>query len=330
MYTNNNPYNVEDRCYDPEHIESVLEVISKNFKTYFSRYIETDGGVIKELNIKSLEDKFGISSVKKKNPKDIGLTYKSIINDAIEKYESDRAKYLKILDPDYLDEFYDSPQVFKSKILRNECPIIRATINMGSKALDKYRANFNACDPNLMLDVTFNLVEFALDYIENTYNEDEYDNISEIDDLGLYDLDFEPADKPYSANGVIGGGIRSHFLYKISPAAFPNRGRMALWALWYLTDNKTFGCHTDSEFIMVDINKCITQQNYFYPYELFTYYAFHIYKMLKEKADEYGVNIDTKYRYVLVESFLNFVAGEHITDIELFSHQISNEGRGYD
>src|SRR6476661_1370211 len=53
-------------------------------------------------------------------------------------------------------------------------------------------------------------------------------------------------------NLVIGGGIKSHFLYSRYPYAFPNRSQNALWALYFLTDKKEFGFDDGSEFLMID------------------------------------------------------------------------------
>ena len=110
-------------------------------------------------------------------------------------------------------------------------------------------------------------------------------------------------------------------LYKVNPMMFPYRSRNALWALWFLTDKNPFGCKMDSEFLMIDTKNFTMQQNYYYPYELFAFYAFEIYKMLRDKADEMKAYIDPNYRYVIVESFLNYVAGEHGAEIDFYLSQ---------
>ena len=189
-----------------------------------------------------------------------------------------------------------------------------------------YRYEFSIAAPDNLLSVVSNLSRFAKEYMEEFYNEENYDEpIYYYDDLELGDIDTED----YTAYGVIGGGIKSHMLYKVQPSAFPNRSRNALWALWYLSGKKTFGCEMDSEFLMIDVDKSITQQNYFYPYELFSYYAFHIYALLKEKAEELGVYIDPGYRYVAVDRFLDFIAKEHDDEISFLKSQIKDGGFGY-
>ena len=76
---------------------------------------------------------------------------------------------------------------------------------------------------------------------------------------------------------------------------------------------------------MIDVKKNIVQQNYFYPYELFAYYAFEIYKMLENKALECGVEFNHKYRYVYVNSFLEYVAFEHENEISEIKKENENK-----
>ena len=80
---------------------------------------------------------------------------------------------------------------------------------------------------------------------------------------------------------------------------------------------------------MIDVSKSITQQNYFYPYQLFTYYAFDIYKYLRDKANEMGAYIDPEYRYVIVDAFLDYVANEHDDEISFLKAQIRDGGMGF-
>ena len=114
-------------------------------------------------------------------------------------------------------------------------------------------------------------------------------------------------------------------LYKLNPMVFPSRSRNAVWALWFLSGKQDFGCRMSSEFLMIDVQKVITQQNYFYPYTLFAYYAFEVYKMLRDKAYDLGAYIDPAYRYVIVDAFFDYVASEHLAEIKLLSKQLSEE-----
>ena len=179
-------------------------------------------------------------------------------------------------------------------------------------------------DADWLLRVVYNLCVFGDEYQEN-YDPNTYEDAQTYQDLDLSLLDTDD----YTAYGVIGGGIKTHMLYKVHPAIFPNRSRSAIWALWYLTNKQTFDCKTDSEFLMIDLSKNIVQQNYFYPYQLFAYYAFEIYKMLRDKAAENNAYIDPDYRYVIVDAFLEFIAAEHDDEIAFLKSQIRDGGMGY-
>lgn len=319
MYTRQEEREVEVICYDNKHIEHVLNEININFKNYFDRFIVLDGGrILSKADIKKLADKFGIENIKTNEDINKSQRMKMIIKESIESFERDREKYLEIFDEDALEEFEDDPSYFKSTILKNNCPIIHSTIhNKRATELDKYRLEFRLSDPNELLTVVNNLYQFATEYYDN-YNKDEYDNISNYSDLDVSDLDTDE----YTVYGVIGGGIKSHMLYKVYPSVFPNRSRDAIWALWYLSGKKSFGCVQDSEFLMIDIEKTITQQNYFYPYELFVFYSHQIYNIILQSIDKDKVYIDDEYRYVIVDEFLSFVAKEHEEEIDFFRKQI--------
>lgn len=326
MYTKMNNSGVEDICYEQGHVERVLDEIKQNFDEYFLRFLDTTGG--KGLSIEAiqgLQKKFGIEVQKKKKNRDLTENYKVIIHEAVDDFEKDRGDYEKIFRKSWLEDLDEDADVFKSKILRNECPIIRKTLaNRRAKELDKYRASFSLADADWLLRVVYNLCVFGDEY-QKEYNPNTYENAQVYQDLKMSLLDTDD----YTAYGVIGGGIKTHMLYKVHPALFPNRSRSAIWALWYLTNKDTFGCKTDSEFLMIDLGKNIVQQNYFYPYQLFAFYAFEIYKMLRDKAAEYNVYIDTDYRYVIVDAFLEFIAMEHDSEIAFLKSQIRDGGMGY-
>ena len=325
MYTKMDNSGVEDVCYEKEHIEKVMEVIRNNFDQYFMRFLDSTAGRGLSLEeIQRLQNKFKIGGQSNKKNKDLSENFKAIICEAIDDFEKDRGDYEKIFRKEWLEDSDDDAYSFKSKTLKNECPIIRKTLaNKKAKELDKYRISFSMADAEQLLNVVYNLCVFG-DEHQKQYDPDTYEDAQTYRDLDFALLDTDE----YTAFGVIGGGIKSHMLYKVHPAIFPNRSRSAIWALWYLTGQKTFGCRTDSEFLMIDRDKTITQQNYFYPYQLFAYYAFEIYKMLRDKAKDYNVYIDTDYRYVIVDAFLEYVAMEHYEDISFFKKQLKDGVRG--
>lgn len=326
MYTRMDNSGVEDICYEQGHVETVLYAIKQNFDQYFMRFIDTTAGKgISIEAVQGLQKKLGIEVQKKKKNSDLAENYKTIIREAIDDFERDQVDYQTIFRREWLEDLDEDADVFKSKTLRNECPIIRKTLaNRRAKELDKYRASFSQADADWLLRIVYNLCVFGDEYQRN-YDPDTYEDAETYQDLDLGLLDTDD----YTAYGVIGGGIKTHMLYKVHPSLFPNRSRSAIWALWYLTNKKTFGCHTDSEFLMIDLSKNIVQQNYFYPYQLFAFYAFEIYKMLRDKATEYDAYIDPDYRYVIVDAFLEFIAMEHDDEIAFLKSQIRDGGMGY-
>lgn len=326
MYTHQEERSIEAICYEQKHIEKVLETIKVTFPGYFNNFIMLEAGYgVSEQDIQKIAEKFGVQRTKSKKNADVARKFKNIIVEASEDFEKDREKYIAIFDRESLEEYEDDPQYFKSTVLKKECPIIHHTLFSPAKELEKYKRDFNISHSNDLLAVVSNLCNFAEEYYNNFYDEDDYDQINCYGDLKVSDLDTED----YTVYGVIGGGIKSHMLYKVYPSLFPNRSRDAIWALWYLSDKKSFDCKQDSEFLMIDVDKSITQQNYFFPYELFTFYAHQVYQMLKQKADENNVYLDPENRYVIVDAFLAFVAEQHEDEISFLRQQIKNGGLGY-
>ncbi|MGV3267083.1 hypothetical protein [Cytobacillus pseudoceanisediminis] len=316
------PNNIEDRCYEEEHIERVLTEIKAHFHDYFDAFIQSAGGTsLSEQKIKMLAEKFGSDGAVKTRRKNTAEVLKNIIAEGIEKFEKDRDAYVNFLDEEWLEEYEDNPAGFKSK-LRSACPIIRVTLNSRAKELDKYRYEFGISNPNELLTVCQNLSSFANSYAEECKDFD-YDSIVSLSELEFEELDTED----YSVFGVIGGGIKSHFLYKLHPAYFPYRSKEAIWALWYLTDKKTFECEEGSQFLMINVEKSLTNQNYFYPYELYSFYAYNVYLLLKKEAEKNDVHIPADYRYVLVDQYFAFIAETHEEDIKFISS--SSEDRPY-
>lgn len=319
----NTERNVESICYEETHIQSVLSAIRENFENYFRGFIETHAGMTLSVEqFGKLRQSMGVQKTPGLLKKDPTARYKSIILESITAFEHDRVAYEQILDMDALEEYEEDPNTFKTRILGAQCPVIRRTLaNRKAKELDKYRLDFRRSNPDGLLNVVTRLCTFAEEYIATTYDASTYELCKHYHDLHLELLD--TAD--YTYFGVIGGGIKTMMLYKLNPMVFPSRSRNAVWALWFLSGKQDFGCRMGSEFLMIDVQKVITQQNYFYPYTLFAFYAFEIYKMLRDKASDLGVYIDPAYRYVIVDAFFDYVASEHLSEIRLLSKQLYEE-----
>jgi hypothetical protein len=321
------PHSFEEVCYTTEHIQSVLSEIKINFPNYFKTLIESDNGnTLDSETVKKLAEKFGNVSKPKKATVNVQKTLQLIVDESIANFKRDRKKYLDILNKDAISEFEDDPAHFKNTILRNQCPIIHHTLqNRLAKELDRYRVEFKIADPGDLLRVVKNITEFARNYYENYYDSKKFEKIDSPTDLNFSELQEED----YIVYGVIGGGIKSHFLYKLYPDIFPNRSREAIWALWYLTSKKTFDCVEDSEFLMINTKLNITQQNYFYPYDLFGFYALEIYKMLKTEALKNAVKIKSEFRFILVDAFLSYISKSHIDEIDFLKKKVTEDSYGY-
>jgi len=316
------PEKIEEISYQSEHIAEVLDEIKKNFLHYFNEYIETEkGNTPKEIDISELANKFKITSKPNKKTVNKKENLNRILDEEIESFEKNRHKYLDILDIETLEEYETDTSYFKDTILRNNCPIIQGTLqNKRAKELDKYRYEFNVANPSELLKVITNITLFANEYKRNQ-KLDIY-NIDTIDDTHFSELENDD----YIVYGVIGGGIKSQFLYKLYPNIFPYRSREAVWALWFLTSKKSFNCRQDSEFLMINLRDNITQQNFFYPYDLFGFYAIKILSFIKTEIISIGANYNENYRFIILDSFLSFVAQKHNSEISVLKQKVKEDG----
>lgn len=318
------PNDIEDMCYENKHIEQVLTEIKSNFYNYFRQFVETESGQILEREtIKEIAEKIGANFSNKNKRVDIKKICERIIDEGIKSYEEDRQKYLSILDFDALTEYEDDPSYFKNTILKNKCPVIHNTLqNKAAKELDKYRESFQLSDPGELLKVTSNITKFAFQYKKERYSSSAYEGVNTLTDLMFSDLQNEE----YFVHGVIGGGIKSYFLFKLFPSIFPNRSRESIWALWYLTSKKSFDCKEDSEFLMLYKDDDIAHQNFYYPYDLFSFYALKLFLLLKEETSKATVIIPNEYRYVFLDSFLSFIAQCNQKEISELEKRINDYG----
>jgi hypothetical protein len=225
-------------------------------------------------------------------------------------FEKDHSGYKDIFAFAALEEYEYDPPSFKN-VLAAKCPIIHNALYSQADFMQDYKAAFYAAQGSRLLEVTTNIVRFAHDYARDSGRNRSL-AVQSPTDLNLSELDGER----FTAYGVIGGGIRSHFLYQLFPAIFPNRSRSAIWALYFLVGRKNYDFNDESEFLMVERNGSGTQQNYYYPYDLFCYYAQHLSPILEEVCHDAGYSIDGSRRYVYLNTLLDFVAQEHESDIQ--------------
>lgn len=269
-----------DRFYELAHIAEVRADMEKGFIFYFMQFASTK----------------------------VALSHH--MADALENFDREQPNYQKLMDPESLEEFSFDPGAFKGT-LKKECPIIRRCLNSPAKVMDAYRKSFFQTKPEQLLTVVTNLSNFAAEFMP-TFQSSQHLSAGTPQELGVSELDTEP----YSAYGSIGGGIRSHLLYNLYPEAFPNRSQNAIWAYYFLTAQKEYGFEDCSEFLMVKPDGSGTQQNYFYPYDLFSFYASKLVQLLKKSCAGLGYSFSTEYRYVYLNKFLDQIADIHRTDID--------------
>lgn len=315
-------YSIEAICFDQTHIDKVWKEMKNVIPEYFQLMIDTDcGKAIPDSEIEKLAEKFGSTSKPKSKVKDTKKILETFLKETIEHFEKERPQYQDILNLESLEEYKQDVNSFKNTVLKNQMPIIRKTLqNKQAKELDKFRVAFNSAQPGHLFEVTTNIMELANDWKKNWYDGKEFEKIDTCEDLSYHDLDEEG----YTAYGVIGGGIKSHFIYKIFPEMLPNRSREAVWALYYLSSKKRFGCMQDSQFLMINAKEGTTQQNYFYPYSLFAFYALRIFNKLKELFALKGISLPIEYRFVAVDGFLSFVSKTHQAEIDLLKQNAQN------
>jgi len=316
------PNDIEDTCKQMVHINEVLDELRKNIPEYFQRYLDAEGGkAVVEADVTRLAKAFGASESPKSKTKNYKKVLENVMQQSIEDFESDRKNYLDIFNEKSLKQYAYDVSSFKNTVLRKEVPIIRKTLqNKTAKELDKYRQAFKESQPGELFRVSKKLVELANEWRNDWYNSEDFEELTDIDDLDYHELDNEEC----VVRGVIGGGIKSTFIYKLFPFMFPIRSREAIWALWYLSGKKKFGCKEDSEFLMINRENSKTQQNYFYPYGIFSFYALQIFLELKKLFAKHGVAISIDYRFVTVESFLSYVGHCHQEETNLLKRNNSD------
>lgn len=316
------PNSIEDLCYEQDHIDKVWEEIKQVIPTYFQKYIDTEGGhAIQDSEAEKLAEKFGSTSKPKGKTKDSQKILERLLKETIADFEKERQSYQDILDLESLEEYKHDVNSFKNTVLKNQIPIIRKTLqNKQAKELDKFRAAFNLAQPGDLFNVTSNIVELANEWHNDWYDGKEFEKIDTYEDLDYETFDGED----YVVYGVIGGGIKSTFIFKLFPEMYPSRSREAVWALYYLSSKKKFGCKEDSQFLMINVDEGTTQQNYFYPYSLFAFYALRIFNKLKELYAKQGISLPIEYRFAAVDGFLSFVARSHQDEINVLKQNSQN------
>jgi hypothetical protein len=297
---------IDVEAYESEHIERVLAAITTHFQESFDIFSKP---IQKELSISIPSDSpFRITHAKSKKSSTPQFLTK-IFSDSIKSFENEHERYKSFFDIDALMEYEIDPNSFKGN-LRRECPIIRRCLNSPEREMERYKAHFQQKTGEELWRVITNIIKFGLSFNEQ-FDSNKHESVIAVQELGLDELLMDE----YISYQVIGGGIKSHFLYSLYPHAFANRSQNALWALYFLSGKESFGLKDDSEFLMIDTDKGTTQQNYHYPYDLFAFYALKIFLLLKQACNKLNLSLEQRYRYVYLDTFLESIASHHENDI---------------
>ena len=197
-------------------------------------------------------------------------------------------------------------------------PVIANTLRQRRAELKEWQIHFRATRPKDLLEVYSNVLEFAADW-QDANPRDVYETLNEPSAFGLDPLD---DDMSMKIEKVMGVGTKSIVLYHLDPERLPARNRNGLYSLYFLSGRSPFGLPTESsEFIMVnDVARAsdgsiIMDQNYWYPYGLFSLYALRIFKWIAKRASTAGFTLDSSVRYVYVERFFEAVCDQHEGDL---------------
>lgn len=282
-------YVFDDIYYEKKHVAAVLDEVDLNLPKYFNSFF------MKTSKAKQLFD------------------------DAVWQFENEQESYQELLDLDLLAEYEDDPNAFKSD-LRSRCPIIRRCLNSKSEEMKDFKARFRITAGSDLLKVITSIVSFGDEYMKS-FDDTKYMSCEDVECTGMSKLQ----EKEFYSPGVIGEGIKSHILYSLYPSAFANRSRFAIWDLYFLSGRKDFGLRDGSEFIMInDYTKDNLLHNYFYPYDLFDFYALQLFRKLQDAAAT-KYYFDASLRFVYLDTFLNHVRELHKEDIRYLSVAEENE-----
>jgi hypothetical protein len=198
-------------------------------------------------------------------------------------------------------------------------PVIANTLRQRRAELKEWQYHFRTARAKDLLEVFSNVLDFVAEWSE-AHPVDRYAELNEVYGFGLHPLDDD--ETMYIVN-VIGMGIKSIVLYHLDPQRLPPRGRYALYGLYFLSDRDHFNLPSkSSEFLMInDIvpasdGSIIMDQNYWYPYGLFSLYALRVFRWIDQRASNAGFALDPTLRYVYGERFFEAVCAQHSDDLK--------------
>ena len=306
----NQEMNEYDLVREAHHIAKVWAAVERALPKYWDQFVK-DGR--QETPAARLAARFGGDASEKE-----AAVIARVFEKATESYKKEAAKYRIFFDPDAIDEFCDDPNAFKDGLSR-DVPVIANTLRQRHAELKKWQMHFRSARPNDLLGVFSSVLDFRAEW-SKSHSTAQYDKYDSPDDFGLNPLD---VDESMNMVNVVGMGIKSIMLFHLDPERLPPRGRYGLYGLYFLSGRDHFGLPSESsEFLMInDVHPAsdgslVMDQNYWYPYDVFSLYALRVYRWIEAQAKTAGVTIDRRIRYVYVERFFSAVCDQHAADLK--------------
>jgi hypothetical protein len=305
----------------PDHIARVWAAIEANVPKYFSSLVAPKMASGNDLLEKlALTGNFKVAAKKTKTAQKPTPADGTAFEQALASYDKKARKYRDFFNSETLTEFRDDdPDAFKDALSR-KCPVILAILQAKSAELKEWLFKYSQTPSEALLSTFENLVGFAQTYVAAHRDETEYAKLDGIDAFKFDGFDNEASGLP----GVIGGGIKSTVLYHLEPRLFPERSGAAMYALYFLTDEKSFELRSkSSEFLMIndrlageDVNIKM-DHNYWYSYRLFTLFALRLSRIIGTACHAYGLPFDVNHRYVYLNALLLHVVETHKPDMKI-------------
>lgn len=296
----------------PEHIEAVWNKIEAALPKYWTAFIQREAA---KRPASELARHFGSASAAPENASVLAESFAR----AIQAYEKSALKYRDFFDPDAMEEYGDDPNTFKRNIAK-DVPVIAGTLNQRRPELQEWQQSFRGAKGIDLLEVFSNVLDFREEWMEQ-HCEAEYANLDEVTKFELDPLD---SDEKMTLTNVIGMGIKSIVLYHLDASRLPQRARLDLYGLYFLSGMETFGLPSrSSEFLMINDREpasngsMIMEHNFWYPYSLFSLYALRLYRWMDRQMREAESGLDPQVRYVFVTYFLSEVCSEHVEHMKV-------------
>ena len=287
-----------DLIRQPDHIAKVWSVIDASLPQYWDSFVES------------------VAPSDSAAQPVVGPGLAHLFENAVQDYEKEAPKYRHFFDLEDLDEYHDDPNAFKQALSR-DVPIIANTLRNRRTELKEWQKSFRMARAKDLLAVFESVLDFIGEWRES-HPVDQYTQLAFESEPSGFGLDLLDDDKTMVIPNVIGMGIKSMVLFHLDPERLPRRGQNGLYGLYFLSKMQDFGLPSgSSEFLMVnDINptsdgSMIMDQNYWYPYGLFSLYSLRVYNWIEARCEEAGVTLDPKQRFVYSERFFDAVCTQN-------------------